>query len=745
MEHQLWLRYQLEQQAQAQGQGQLPPSTTTASTAGGAPSVTARVNPSSSAGSGPSIAQLPLQVGYSSYPPTYYNFSTANSHQPMIRVGGPPVPKAVGIGVGVGVGVGAPSSGLSGRHPPRATTVGGVNSQVHGPGVGSAPDAHQSVRDKVQRRRPKKDLRPKSSVTNVSAGSETSPSDVSLSPALSARPPGGQIPPLDLKYGGESSDAELSRHSGGGTPKDPKTQLLQKSRRDRNRGADADAEDDADQDGEDGEELDAHRLAQRQKQVNFGKVTPGYRYYRFSVPPFQRQYGNPNHPMTPRTSMKCSKRKWDNMVATWRRALHAWDGNPRVVALSIPGAPTMEQLGKLPGKTLNLYVKETQDELDQVENAIKMMQNAKTAVYPGDLPSESSGESSGSDRDQKGPKVVIASAPPAATTAGTGKPAELDTLVHDIHSLPFVPSPVEDASGRAVSPRHDSPAPLHPATPCLPTANFLLLRVMQRRTMEDHNEQEGMITLNTGTPEQIHEELKKKFGSDLSNVFFRLNVNRSPKTDQQGSSEAATHQRPETPHNATAGGGLTPRLVKPQPAKPTVVQERQTAGGATNNNSSTTTSFTTTCATPEIRSHNSTTENSPAAATSLPADAERASSSQGQQCLFLDSIDHLRILLTQKFAPTIYYISEKKIPDEDEDLMRELQLTPSRYQLSELNFSMPAMMAPYTPNPYLRLEHASVSPNHPWFRSESRAGTGSVTHPAVAPSSQTPLRHTPSR
>jgi hypothetical protein len=75
-------------------------------------------------------------------------------------------------------------------------------------------------------------------------------------------------------------------------------------------------------------DLDEHRIAQRVKQINFGKVTPGYRSYRTAVPQWRRQVHNPRHPETPDVRAPCSKRKWDQEVAAWRRSLHQWDGNP---------------------------------------------------------------------------------------------------------------------------------------------------------------------------------------------------------------------------------------------------------------------------------------------------------------------------------------------------------------------------------------------------------------------------------
>ena len=72
-------------------------------------------------------------------------------------------------------------------------------------------------------------------------------------------------------------------------------------------------------------ETDQHRLRQRQKQIAFGKVTVGYAHYRQQVPKAARQRGCLLHPVTPQPNVKMSKRKWDAMVAHWRRSLHRWD------------------------------------------------------------------------------------------------------------------------------------------------------------------------------------------------------------------------------------------------------------------------------------------------------------------------------------------------------------------------------------------------------------------------------------
>ncbi|KAL5471316.1 hypothetical protein EMCRGX_G029415 [Ephydatia muelleri] len=67
---------------------------------------------------------------------------------------------------------------------------------------------------------------------------------------------------------------------------------------------------------------DAHRLAQRQKQVDFGKNTVGYDIYVQAIPKWQRKNGDPQ---TPDKYQPCSTRSWQGQIRAWRRALHRWD------------------------------------------------------------------------------------------------------------------------------------------------------------------------------------------------------------------------------------------------------------------------------------------------------------------------------------------------------------------------------------------------------------------------------------
>jgi len=69
-------------------------------------------------------------------------------------------------------------------------------------------------------------------------------------------------------------------------------------------------------------ETDPEILSRRQKQINFGKETPGYRRYCELV---LRESRSAAHPQTPNKELKYSRRSWDMQVRLWRRALHVYD------------------------------------------------------------------------------------------------------------------------------------------------------------------------------------------------------------------------------------------------------------------------------------------------------------------------------------------------------------------------------------------------------------------------------------
>jgi len=69
-------------------------------------------------------------------------------------------------------------------------------------------------------------------------------------------------------------------------------------------------------------ETDAKRLTARQRQIDFGKNTVGYRIYTEKVPREERRR---NDPWTPDKTVAVSKRCWDGVVRKWRRQLHEYD------------------------------------------------------------------------------------------------------------------------------------------------------------------------------------------------------------------------------------------------------------------------------------------------------------------------------------------------------------------------------------------------------------------------------------
>jgi hypothetical protein len=72
-------------------------------------------------------------------------------------------------------------------------------------------------------------------------------------------------------------------------------------------------------------ETDPHRLAQRQKQIDFGKRTSGYINYINAIP---RECRGKTHPRTPDMRRSYTKRHWDAAIRQWRRQLHVYDSDP---------------------------------------------------------------------------------------------------------------------------------------------------------------------------------------------------------------------------------------------------------------------------------------------------------------------------------------------------------------------------------------------------------------------------------
>lgn len=70
-----------------------------------------------------------------------------------------------------------------------------------------------------------------------------------------------------------------------------------------------------------GVETDPHRIAQRQKQIDFGKNTLAYDKFIAVCPRHTRKCGDP---MTPLPQQKCSKRSFNGQVTSWKKKMYAF-------------------------------------------------------------------------------------------------------------------------------------------------------------------------------------------------------------------------------------------------------------------------------------------------------------------------------------------------------------------------------------------------------------------------------------
>jgi hypothetical protein len=78
-----------------------------------------------------------------------------------------------------------------------------------------------------------------------------------------------------------------------------------------------------------GYEKDAHRIAQRIKQINIGKSSEAYAEYLAHVPVDLRILGV--HPTTPRPELKWTKKGFDDEVADWKAAVWAMHNQGKMV------------------------------------------------------------------------------------------------------------------------------------------------------------------------------------------------------------------------------------------------------------------------------------------------------------------------------------------------------------------------------------------------------------------------------
>ncbi|XP_067144614.1 histone RNA hairpin-binding protein-like [Centruroides vittatus] len=109
-------------------------------------------------------------------------------------------------------------------------------------------------------------------------------------------------------------------------------------------------------------ETDPVILKRREKQIQYGKVTPEYQKYISEIPKSKR---SKRHPRTPDKHRKYSRRSWDKQIKIWRIQLHQWDPNPTTESndlLDLDLESTETAIGK---------IDECRSSLDNRESSLK--------------------------------------------------------------------------------------------------------------------------------------------------------------------------------------------------------------------------------------------------------------------------------------------------------------------------------------------------------------------------------------
>lgn len=145
----------------------------------------------------------------------------------------------------------------------------------------------------------------------------------------------------------------------------------------------------------DDKETDSHRLAQRQKQIDYGKNTIGYDRYCDEVPRHQRRRGK--HPMTPDKTIKIGKKVFDGIVRKWRQALHKYDPPELVDAASTNDTEVRAEPSIFDAKDGKVMTGSPATELTKTSD-VAMTTPPSRSIYE-NFDEDNSGEENDSDED----------------------------------------------------------------------------------------------------------------------------------------------------------------------------------------------------------------------------------------------------------------------------------------------------------------------------------------------------------